>query len=149
MPFCAFPGCLLCQRGCSSSLLLRNTGPQGLKWSRVITNRSLIGTDSMETSQSGTRCSCLNYSDPRSGALETANEGHAPEAKSPGHQLPAKRSVPRRTSTGGTNPPKMLRLHFRFDWVSIIAQRGGTPLGVWEVFLKRTTYGKKTHLEYR
>lgn len=99
------PGCLLCQRGCSSSLLLRNTGPQGLKWSLVITNRSLIGTDSMETSQSGTRCSCLNYSNPRSGALETANEGHAPEAKSPGHQLPTESSMPRRTSTSGPNLP--------------------------------------------
>lgn len=72
--------------------------------------------DSMETSQSGMRCSCLNYSNPHSGALETANEGHAPEAKSPGHQLHPESSVLRRTSTSGTDPPKMLNLCYQLDW---------------------------------
>lgn len=76
------------ERLLSDSLLLRKTGPQGLKWSRVITNRSLIGMDSMETSQSGMRHLCLNYSNPRSGALETANKGPTPETQGPSPPAP-------------------------------------------------------------
>ena len=87
MPLHPFLCCLLCQRGCSDSLLLQNTGPQGLEWSRIITNRSLIGMDSMETSQSGRRHLCLNYSSPRLGAPETANKSDTPKAKGPDPQL--------------------------------------------------------------
>lgn len=55
---------------------------------------------------------------PTPGALETANEGHAPEAKSPGHQLHPERSGPRRTSSSGTDPAplKMFNLNYLLDW---------------------------------